>query len=308
MKHRIGILSPKEKFSENLIDAVNSLGDDRIEAVMCEVAELNTENSVNYRVIIDRISHCVDFYQPFLKKAALSGVYVINNPFLFPADDKFFQACLANKIGVNVPRTVCLPSKEYPRDVLSPEDLHNLCYPLDWKKIVEYIGFPAILKPFNGYGWTDVFKVNSFEELMKVYDATGEQVMILQEFINFQHYVRVFVIDDFTLPIKYIPETKTYVVDHKHLTPELGQRIVNDSLKLNKYLGYDVNTVEFAIKDNVSYAIDFMNPVFDANPDSITQEYFNVILEQFAKMAVRYAFNPVDKRIFNIYGLSGMSQ
>ena len=63
-----------------------------------------------YAVILDRISHDVPFYRAYLKNAALTGCAVINNPFWWTADDKFFNNCLAIKIGVPVPKTVILPS------------------------------------------------------------------------------------------------------------------------------------------------------------------------------------------------------
>jgi hypothetical protein len=42
-------------------------------------------------------------------------------------------------------------------------------------------------------------------------------------------------------------------------------------------LGYDINTVEFAIKDNVPYAIDFMNPAPDAELASVGEFYHHWI-------------------------------
>ncbi len=63
---------------------------------------------LGYRVIIDRISHDIPFYRAYLKNAVLGGAIVINNPFWWGADDKFFNYALASKIGVAVPRTVIL--------------------------------------------------------------------------------------------------------------------------------------------------------------------------------------------------------
>ena len=42
--------------------------------------------------------------------------------------------------------------------------------------------------------------------------------------------------------------------------------------------GYDINTVEFAIKDGVPYAIDFMNPAPDAELASVGEFYHNWIV------------------------------
>ena len=64
-----------------------------------------------YRVIVDRISHEVEYYRGALKHAVLEGTYVINNPFWWTADDKFFNYSVVAKLGVAVPKTVLLPQK-----------------------------------------------------------------------------------------------------------------------------------------------------------------------------------------------------
>ena len=114
-----------------------------------------------YRVIVDRISHEVEYYRAYLKHAVLEGTYVINNPFWWTADDKFFNYAVAQKLGVAVPKTVVLPQKSYPADIdLTAESLHNLGYPIDWDGLLDYVGRPAILKPYSGGGWKHVYKVH----------------------------------------------------------------------------------------------------------------------------------------------------
>ena len=106
-------------------------------------------------------SHEVEYYRGYLKHAVLEGTYVINNPFWWTADDKFFNYSVAAKLGVAVPRTILLPQKSYPADVdILPASLRNLEYPLDWEALLDYVGRPAILKPFSGGGWKHVYKVN----------------------------------------------------------------------------------------------------------------------------------------------------
>jgi hypothetical protein len=60
-------------------------------------------------------------------------------------------------------------------------------------------------------------------------------------------------------------------------------------IKLNKALGYDFNTVEFAIRDGVPYAIDFCNPAPDADINSVGQDNFDWIVENAADMAIAKA-------------------
>src|SRR5207245_1635411 len=80
-----------------------------------------------------------------------------------------------------------------------------------------------------------------------------------------------------------------YVIDPDYLTPELHERIVQDARALCEALGYDMNTVEFAIRDGVPYAIDFLNPAPDFDRFSITEENFHWVLEHMARLVVAYA-------------------
>ena len=124
-----------------------------------------------YSVIVDRISHEVEYYRGYLKHAVLQGSYVINNPFWWTADDKYFNYSVAAKLGIAIPKTVLLPQKGYPTDVdITSESLHNLKYPVDWDGLLDYVGRPAILKPYSGGGWKHVYKVNNKEELFAAYD------------------------------------------------------------------------------------------------------------------------------------------
>lgn len=275
---KVGILSPRDKFTSAILELLKHRG---VEAEWCQVSELSLDDPCPYRVIIDRLSHCFEFYLPYLKHAALCGCYIINNPFWFLADDKFFNYRLATELGVHIPRTVLLPCREYDERVLRPEDLHNLRFPVDWDAVIEEIGLPAILKPYDGYGWREVYKIQDKEELLEVYNDSMMDVMMLQEFIDFEHYVRCFVVGKkWVLPVRYNPEERKYVVDHQHLTPEMGMKIVRDCQVINKALGYDINTVEFAIRDGIPYAIDFMNPVPDAKPEVISYPYFGWLVER----------------------------
>lgn len=287
---KIGILfGMEDTFPWAFVDAVNARRIPGVEAEVIKLGGTRMNDSCTYRVIVDRISHEIKYYRAYLKHAALYGTYVINNPFWWSADDKFFECAVATSLGVEVPRTVVLPSKSYPEGVVE-RSLRNLVYPLHWKEMLEYTGLPAIMKPVDGGGWKHVYKIHSLEELLHYYDQTGPLCMILQEFIDFEHYVRCFCIGkNVIIPVRYDPRERKYIVDHRHLTPELGRRIVEDARKLNEALDYDMNTVEFAIKDGVPYAIDFLNPAPDFDLHSITQVYFNQVVEAMADLVIEIA-------------------
>jgi hypothetical protein len=220
-------------------------------------------------------------------------VTVINNPFMWTADDKFFDAALATSLGIASPKTVVLPNKEYIPGIVHDESLRNLIYPLDWQGIIDYIGLPCILKDALGGGWKNVYICHSLEELLHDYNETGLHTMIVQEFIEWQQYVRCICLgQEEVMPIKYNPRERKYYVEHEHLTPELGRRVVDDSLKLVRALGYDMNSVEWAIRDGVPYAIDFMNPAPDMDIYSLTPFYFDWVVKHMADMVIRLAKQP----------------
>ncbi|MEP7270703.1 MAG: hypothetical protein ABI882_04330 [Acidobacteriota bacterium] len=289
---KIGILVGMENtFPPALIEKINGM-DAGVTAEYVKIGGVKMGEAPGYRLIFDRISHDIPFYRAYLKNAVLNGTIVINNPFWWSADDKFFNYSLATKLGVAVPKTILLPQKDY-RQGVTDASLRNLEFPLKWDEIIEHIGMPAILKPFDGGGWRDVYKVHTKEELWAAYDKTGTLCMTLQEFIDFKEYVRCYcVAKKKVLVMIYDPHHRRYVPrEESQLSTELEDRIIRDTILLNEALGYDLNTVEFAVRDGIPYAIDFMNPAPDADIWSVTEPYFNWIVDAVANMLVDYAKN-----------------
>jgi glutathione synthase/RimK-type ligase-like ATP-grasp enzyme len=245
-----------------------------------------------YAVIIDRISQDVPFYRAYLKNAALSGTAVINNPFWWSADEKFFNNALALKIGVPVPKTVILPSHDKPTDT-TDSSFSNLKFPLSWEEIFNYIGWPAYMKPHAGGGWKSVYKLNNMDEFFKAYKETGQLVMMLQEEIIFEEYFRCYCLGrKYVRVMQYEPRNPhhlRYVVTSGPASEKLVKKVHDYVLQLNNALGYDFNTVEMAVRNGVPYAIDFCNPAPDADVHSVGQENFEWVVEHAAKMAVERA-------------------
>ena len=293
---RIGILyGMEESFPPALVDRINSMGVKGVRAEHLKVGGVQMAEPSGYDVIIDRISHDIPFYRSYLKNAILGGAKVINNPFWWSADDKFFNYALAAKLGVAVPPTVLLPHKTHPVGT-TDRSMRNLEYPLDWDGIFQYVGFPSFLKPHDGGGWRNVSKVESPAELFAAYDESGDLCMTLQAGVKFQEYFRCYVIDRKHVHImRYdpgAPHHLRYVPGNPQASPELHERMVDDALTLCRALGYDLNTVEFAVEDGIPYAIDFMNPAPDAGIESVGPENFQWVVDHVAEMAVGRATAP----------------
>jgi glutathione synthase/RimK-type ligase-like ATP-grasp enzyme len=291
MSLKVGILFGQEDtFPWAFLDRVRELAGGTVTAEPVSIDKVVQGEDSGYAVIIDRISQDVPFYRAFLKNAALSGTAVLNNPFWWSADDKFFNNGLATKLGVAVPKTVVLPSKQLPPDT-NAKSMRNLAYPLDWDGIFKYIGFPAFFKPFAGGGWKSVYRVQNAEEFFRAYDETGQLVMMLQEEIVFREYFRCYCLDCQDVRImQYDPKApfhQRYVRNGPPVAQALLDRVRQDVLTLNRALGYDFNTVEMAVRDGVPYAIDFCNPAPDADLHSIGEDNFAWIVDSAARMAVR---------------------
>ena len=292
---KIGLLCGREySFPPAFIARANEVGQPHgITAQMVKLGGTKMDAPAEFRVIVDRISHEVEYYRGALKHAVLQGSYVINNPFWWSADDKYFNYSVMAKLDVAIPRTVLLPQKGYPPDVdLTAESLHNLAFPVDWDELLDYVGRPAILKPYSGGGWKHVYKVNDKKELLEAYDRTAPYCMTLQQFVNFDRYVRCFTFGktDIT-PVAYDPRERRYVIDHEYLSPELGARVVRDARTINLALGYEMNTIEFAIEGDVPYAIDYLNPAPDFERDRITPFYFSHVVEKMTELVIDRALN-----------------
>ncbi len=289
---KIGILHGKERsFPEAFVARVNSKNIPGIMAEPVHIDKVMQGEDSGYAVIIDRISQDVPFYRAYLKNAALCGTAVINNPFWWSADEKFFNNCLSTKIDVPVPKTVIVPSAELPTDT-SGDSFSNLAFPMDWDKIFEYVGFPAYMKPHAGGGWKSVYKISDKEDFYKKHAETEQLIMMLQEEIIFDEYYRCYCIGG-----KYVkimpyeprnPHHLRYVADFK---PDAERyKLMEDIvLRICKYLGYDFNTVELALRDGVPYAIDFCNPAPDAELTSVGQENFDWVVEASAIFAIEKA-------------------
>lgn len=294
MNKKIGILHGKERsFPEAFVKRINEKNEKGITAEAVKIDKVAQGEPSGYAVIVDRISQDVPFYRAYLKNAAISGTAVVNNPFWWSADEKFFNNALATKIGVPVPKTVILPSRALPDDT-SEASFSNLAYPLDWDSIFEYVGFPAYMKPFAGGGWKNVYKLNNMEEFFQTHAETGQLVMLLQEEIIFEEYYRCYCIGRKHVRIMpYEPRNPhhlRYVANHRP-SAKLLKTMEEIVLKINNYLGYDFNTVELAIRDGVPYAIDFCNPAPDADLKSVGEENFEWVVETAANFAIETAKN-----------------
>lgn len=289
---KVGLLVGREwSWPPAFIEEVNGRNEG-VEAEFVKLGGTMMDEPCPYAVIIDRISHEVPYYRSYLKNAMLQDTHVVNNPFMWTADDKFFGASLVTKLGIASPKTIALPNKDYVPGIVHNESLRNLTFPLDWEAMVNAVGgFPVILKDAHGGGWKEVHVCRSMQELWNAYNQSGLLTMVLQEFIKWDDYIRCMCLgQEDILVMKYDPNNRRYLPPE--LSAELYQRIVDDCIKLVTAFGYDMNTTEWAIRDGVPYAIDFMNPAPDMDVYSLGYEYHRWCVEHMADMVIKLAKSP----------------
>ncbi|HWA57897.1 MAG TPA: hypothetical protein VG692_11630 [Gemmatimonadales bacterium] len=290
MTKRVGLIVGREwSFPPAFIDEVNRRAAG-VTAEMVSIGGVAMDQPCPYDVIVDRISHEVPFYRSYLKQAMLQGSAVINNPLMWTADDKFFGAALITKLGLASPKTIVLPNKDYIAGVVPEESLRNLQYPLDWEGIVRHIGLPCVLKDAHGGGWRDVYICHTLEELIRSYDQSGLLTMIVQEFIQFEQFVRCMCLgQEHILVMGWDPKVRKYHTSEDYLAPALRERVVRDATTIVRALGYDMNTIEFAVRGGVPYAIDFMNPAPDMDIYSLGPSYFEWVVTHMADLVIQLA-------------------
>ena len=127
---------------------------------------------------------------------------------------------------------------------------------------------------------------------------TGQLVMMLQEEIVFDDYFRCYCIGQKdVLIMPYEPRNPFHerYTSEMNTKGEAGEKLLKTiheyTLRLCNALGYDFNTVEFAVRDGIPIAIDFCNPAPDADIHSVGQKNFDWVVEAAANMAIERAQN-----------------
>ncbi len=290
---KIGVLFGMENsFPGALVEHINARRIAGIQAEFVHTGALPLDQTPRYAVIVDRISHDIPFYRAYLKHAALNGTFVINNSFWWSADDKFFNYSLAAKLGVAVPPTVILPHKKHPEGT-TDRSMRNLEYPLNWDAVFTYVGEHGFMKPINGGGWRDVYHIHNREEFFEAYNQSHQLCMMYQKAVDFNEYFRCYVVGQSQVHIMpydpRLPHHERYIQNPPGYDPKLLKRVEKDALTLCRALGYDLNTVEFAVENGIPYAIDFMNPAPDADLHSVGQANFGWIVKEVADLAIAKA-------------------
>jgi glutathione synthase/RimK-type ligase-like ATP-grasp enzyme len=288
---RIGLLIGREwSWPAAFIAEVNRRQDGVI-AEFVKIGETTLTSENPYAVIIDRTSHEIPYYRLYLKYAALHGTYIINNPFTVAADDKFFGVALAHYLEIQVPRTAALPNKRAEAENV-PESFRNLVYPMDWQKIIDYVGVPAILKDAHTGGRRVSQRVHSVDELIRWYDESDTLTVILQAVIESEFHVHAFVVGDRAMLARYDRAAGRYL-DHLDGLPNGVQEQIRDAaVRVTRAYKYDLNMVEFVRDGEDIYLINPTNPAPELDINLLADKQFAWCVGEIADLAIAMAKRP----------------
>lgn len=275
---KVGILEDRDDLF--IQDVILQLGKEEVEFLSFS-EDFWQPSNIYYKVIVDRLSYRFLYLREALKIMALRGTYVLNNPFSADASNKLVDYEVSRSIGIPVPKTILLS------DTSVGEEIKGLVKEPQWTKIVEELGLPCVIKPYNGYGWFDVYVVNSLEEMQKAYESCNNSSLLLaQQFIEYQDYFRVYCIDKKeVLFVRWIPKplgAGEYLLTDQDNINYKKELISNFTIKLNTILDRDINATEWCFdKEGKPWAIDTYNEVPDIHKGRLPEPHYRWIVEKF---------------------------
>lgn len=289
---KIGFLVGEDKdFINDLIQAINKNPNSSAHSEYIEVGAIGTNDLTSYDVIYDRLSDYVPFFASYLKYVSLKKTKIINKNLLFNQDDSIYKFSLLNELQINCPKVVALPSKQHPAGVNS-SFMSNLQFPLDWDGIFNYVGFPAIVKSNHFSSNRQSQIVYSINEFFSIYNLTGNEVQILQEFIEYDEYFRVYSIGNKQKIMGYDPNYPLLSRFHNNsekINPKLEKKIQQMVQKINKKMGVDFNAIEIGIKEGVPYITEIINSDPYTSLSILKSENYNWLLSNMTEFLLSLA-------------------
>jgi hypothetical protein len=306
---KVGILESRNEAFIN--DVISNLSGAEVEFLSFHQQAVPI--SGDYRVIVDRASFCHTFLKETMKNLALSGIYIINNPFSSTVTNKVIDIGIGSALGISFPKTFVLPGAN-----LTEETEEWIGEPV-WEQIIDEVGLPCILKPFDGYGWTNVYTTDSLEELKQAYYSISPgQVMLVQRLIRYEDYYRTFCFSKKdVLFIKWIPKPfgmGEYLYSDLKPIENIKDTLTKLTIDLNICLDLDVNAVEWCIdEDGHPWVIDAFNEVPEIKKEAVPETYYNWMVQKFVECiedkldsnqrnkTVFLSQEELDDKVFRIY-------
>ena len=227
------------------------------------IEPFSLRQGARHSIVIDRLAYWYYHPREWLKKAALmDGVYLLNNPFTFQSMEKHSAYCMLLRLGLHVPETWLIPPKEPVDNVRWAYTAEKYNREFDLPRIAEELGYPLFMKPFDGGGWRGVNRVTDAGTLTGAYDESGQELMHLQEAIDYDVFARTLTIGAEQRPLRYDPSQPMhgrYTVEHEFLDADTGREVDTISRMVNAIFRWEFNSCECLVADGVVHPIDYAN-------------------------------------------------
>jgi hypothetical protein len=275
------------------------------------IEPFNLRAQPRYSLVIDRLAHWYYVPREWLKKISLmNDVYLMNNPFTFQSMEKHAAYCAMIRLGLKIPETWMIPTKQPPENPRFPYTASKYNQPFNLEDVAQAIGYPLYMKPFDGGAWVGVTRIRDDRDLHRRYDESGERLMHLQASVeDFDVFARSLSIGAETMVMSYDPGEplhNRYDVRHDFLSPELGEEVVTISRLVNAFFRWEFNSCEIICKDGEAYPIDYANACPDMSLISL-HYYFPWAIKALAKWAIFCAATeramPVDQNVRSFFSV-----
>ena len=246
-------------------------------SVACErltIEPFELSKPVKCDVVVDRLTHWYSTSREWIKKAILlDDLYVYNNPWSLQSNEKHTSYAAMTRLGLPVPITWMLPPKSYDVADDLEETLRRYARMFSLEEIGDSIGYPFFMKPYHGGGWKGVTRIDDAAGLQRAYDASGTEVMNLQEAIlPHDHFVRCVGLGPQTRKVSYDPAAPLhdrYRLDTNFLSAEDESVLEDMTLTIDAFFGWDFNSCEALRRNGVWHPIDFANACPDSQVSSL---------------------------------------
>jgi hypothetical protein len=258
------------------LDLAIPVGDDtvRFDVSRVTIEPFDLRQPVRYDLVIDRLTHWYHTSREWIKKAViLNDTYVFNNPWSLQANEKHTSYCAMMRLGLPIPDTWMLPPKAYEHTNDLQPTLTSYAKFFDLGKIGARLGYPLFMKPYDGGGWVGVSKIDDEAGLREAYERSGTKVMHLQSaVIPYDFFVRCIGLGPQTRVVNYDPSAPLhdrYRMEQDFITPEAASELEDITLTINSFFGWDFNSCEALLKDDIWHPIDFANACPDSQVTSL---------------------------------------
>jgi hypothetical protein len=184
--------------------------------------------------------------------------------------------CAMMRLGMPIPRTWLIPPKAYAESNDLQPTLRRYAKLFNLGDIGDKIGYPLFMKPYDGGAWVGVTAIKDRDALLEAYNESGTRVMHLQEgIVPFDGFVRCIGLGPQWRCVNYNPDAPLhdrYQMDVDFLSVEEERRLVDITMVINAFFGWDFNSCESLLSKGEWHPIDFAN----ACPDSqVTSLHFH---------------------------------